>query len=170
MISIKISGLDELKKKIENQRNNFKTKGQIFLQRLAQEGLTVAKAQFSSAQYDGVNDVTVTVENMGPDKIAVVANGQAVAFIEFGTGVTYSEQHPKADDMGAVRGSYGQGKGNNESWTYYGEAGTNGVPVRDSDKGTVIRTKGNPPARAMYNASEQMRAKIQQIAKEVFTS
>ena len=60
MISIKISGLDELKKKIESQRNNFKTKGQIFLQRLAQEGLTVAKAQFSSAQYDGVNDVTVT--------------------------------------------------------------------------------------------------------------
>lgn len=170
MISIKISGLDELKKKIENQRNNFKTKGQIFLQRLAQEGLTVAKAQFSSAQYDGVNDVTVAVETMGPDKIAVVANGQAVAFIEFGTGVTYSEQHPKADDMGAVRGSYGQGKGNNESWTYYGEAGTNGAPVRDSDKGTVIRTKGNPPARAMYNASEQMRAKIQQIAKEVFTS
>lgn len=170
MISIKINGLDELKKKIERQRNNFKTKGQIFLQRLAQEGLTVAKAQFSSAQYDGVNDVTVTVETMGPDKIAVVANGQAVAFIEFGTGVTYSEQHPKADDMGAIRGSYGQGKGNNESWTYYGEAGTNGAPVRDSDKGTVIRTKGNPPARAMYNASEQMRAKIQQIAKEVFSS
>lgn len=170
MISVKVSGLDELKKKIENRRSNISNKGQMFLHRLAQAGLTVAQAEFRAAQYDGVNDVVVSIETLGPDKIAVVANGQAVAFIEFGTGITYTEQHPKADQMGAVRGSYGQGKGNNESWTYYGEAGTNGVPLRDSDKGTVVRTKGNPPARAMYDASQEMLNKIQQIAKEVFTS
>ncbi len=170
MITIKINGLDELKKKIATKRDNFDQKAQVFLKRLAEAGLVVADAQFRTAQYDGTNDVVVKVETLDQNHIAVVANGQAVAFIEFGTGITYTEQHPKADEMGAIRGSYGQGKGNNESWTYYGETGTDGVVVRESDNGAVIRTKGNPPARAMYYASQEMLNKIQQIAKEVFTS
>lgn len=170
MISIKISGIDELKKKIEARKNNFANKGQIFLQKLAEAGLTVAQAQFRTAQYDGVNDVVVKVEVLDKNRVAVVANGQAVAFIEFGTGISYPKEHPKAQQMGAVRGSFGQGKGNNESWTYYGETGTDGVAIRDSDKGTVVRTKGNPPARAMYYASQEMIGKITQIAEEVFTS
>lgn len=170
MISIKINGLDELKKKIADKRDNFDRKGQIFLKRLAEVGLTVADAQFRTAQYDGTNDVTVKVEVLSENRVAVVANGQAVAFIEFGTGITFTEQHPKADEMGAIRGSYGQGKGNNESWTYYGETGTDGVVVRESDNGTVVRTRGNPPARAMYQASQEMISKIAQIAKEVFSS
>lgn len=169
MISVKISGIDELKKKIADKKDNFDQKGQVFLKRLAEAGLTVANAQFRTAQYDGVNDVVVKIDMLDRNRVAVVANGQAVAFIEFGTGIYYPEEHPKAQQMGAVRGSFGQGKGNNESWTYYGEAGTNGAVVRDSDNGTVVRTKGNPPARAMYYASQEMLNKIQQIAKEVFT-
>lgn len=170
MISIKINGLDELKKKVESQSQSFKSKGQTFLLRLAKEGLNVARAEFNSAQYDGTNDVTVMIEIVGKNKVAVVANGQAVAFIEFGTGIHYTEQHPKADEMGAVRGGYGKGKGNNDSWTYYGETGTSGTVIKETDKGTVVRTKGNPPARAMYDASQKMIEKIQEIAREVFIS
>ena len=54
--------------------------------RLSQEGYQIAAAGFGKAQYDGVNDSAVSVENRGENVRAVVALGSAVLFIEFGTG------------------------------------------------------------------------------------
>ena len=71
--------------------------------------------------------------------------------------------------MGAVRGGYGQGKGNQSSWGYYGEAGTNGRIIKTTDKGDLVITRGNPPARAMYEADKAIMSQILKIAKEVFT-
>ena len=80
------------------------------LERLTQEGYEVASAGFASAEYDGTNDVTVSVEDRGKIK-AVVAVGGTVLFIEFGTGVTYPDNHPEARDLGMERGEYGHGRG-----------------------------------------------------------
>ena len=57
--------------------------------------------------------------------------------------------------------------------TYYGEPGTNGRVVRTQQKEgeeavDVIRTHGNPPARAMYDAGKAMRERIVEIAREVY--
>ena len=51
------------------------------------EAEQVASARFQSAQYDGTNDVSVSLEVREKNRIAVVAVGEAVLCIEFGTGV-----------------------------------------------------------------------------------
>ena len=67
-----------------------------------------------------------------------------------------------------VRGEYGQGKGSQDSWGYYGNPGTNGRVVKENGKGSLVITHGNPPARAMYDAGKEMREQVRAIAKEVF--
>lgn len=164
---IKITGLDKAIKRLDNLANEL-SNYKIFLEKLAEIGINVAQAKFTSATYDGINDVKVHSEWISDSTIQVIAYGHAVTFIEFGTGTIYTEQHPLASEMGAIRGSYGKGKGRRSSWTYYGEKGTNGRFVRSSDKGDVYRTQGNPPARAMYLASKEIKQKILDICKEVF--
>ena len=49
------------------------------------------------------------------------------------------------------------------------EPGTNGLERTRGDT-TVVLTHGNPPARAMYEASKAMREQIMVIAREVFST
>lgn len=137
-----------------------------FVRRLADIGVDVASAKFSTAQYDGDNDVTVHMEQNG--KVArVVAEGKAVAFIEFGTGIAYPE-HPSGSYK---HGTYGRGQGANPNgWVYNGSPGSRGQPVigRDGlERPGVYRSRGNPPAEAMWSAATEMAAQITQIWREV---
>lgn len=166
---MKITGIDKLISRLTNLANAGDSKMREFLEKLAAIGVSVAAVKFGNAQYDGDNDVKVLNPQWVSDKrLEIVAVGNAVTFIEFGTGITYNEQHPKASELGFNRGSYGQGKGARPSWAYYGIPGTNGRIVRDTSLGSVILTEGNPPARAMYDASKEIRNNILKIAKEVF--
>lgn len=141
-----------------------------FLERLCEVGRQTAAEIFAGAQYDGDNDVSVTVEKRGGG-YAVSACGQAVAFIEFGSGVSMP---PYPADAAAQhgRGEYGQGKGANPAgWVYAGEQGTGGRPVHDrsgAEKPGIYRTRGNPPAAAMYAAAKAMREAAPELAREVF--
>lgn len=113
--------------------------------------------------YAGTNDVVISVEPTATG-YKVVATGQAVLFIEFGTGILNPE-HPQSSEFGFSHGTYGKGKGANEKgWIYVGEQGNAGQPIREG----VYRTYGNPPAKAMYYAAKDMKAEIYTIAKEVF--
>ena len=123
--------------------------------RLATLGATVASIQFSRAFYDGVNDVSVRVDNTG--SVAVIyAEGEAVAFIEFGAGAAYGYGHPEASKFGTGPGTYPNGKGHwndpNGWWYAHGE-----------------HTYGNPPAMGMYQAREEIVQQYTQIAKDVFS-
>lgn len=169
-LKVSLGNIKETVPLLKKYRQDLDGRCREFLRRLAELGLKTAEVRFRSAQYDGTNDVGVKIEWDDDQHLRIVAAGKAVTFIEFGAGTFYSEDHPLAAEKGAVRGQYGQGKGSNESWTYYGDPGTNGSVVREADKGTVVRTKGNPPARAMYEASKAMRSQIMQIAKEVFST
>lgn len=169
-MEIKISGLDGLINKLKSYQKTFDDKQKKLLEELAKIGIDTASVKFQTAQYDGENDVVVsnTPEWVGDNKLFLTATGNAVTFIEFGTGVHYAEQHPKAAAFGAIRGTYGQGKGSRDTWGYYGLPGTNGQVIKENDKGTVVLTHGNPPARAMYDATKEMRNQILNIAREVF--
>lgn len=146
-------------------RKSIPYKVKRFLNYLSELGIQTAKLKFDTAQYDGVNDVVVEpVKWVSDTKLQIVASGTTILFIEFGTGITYTEQHPQAGEFGFVRGGYGKGMGKRRGWAYKGETGTNGALL---DNGLVL-THGNPPARAMYGASKIMKAKIREIAKEVF--
>jgi hypothetical protein len=126
--------------------------------RLAMLGATVASIQFARAIYAGSNDVTVRVDNTG--SVAVIyAEGEAVAFIEFGAGVYHNPGEPCPDPRpaGIVGiGEYGKGYGKRQTWVFRDEAGEK------------VFTHGNPAAMPMWYASEEMRSKITQIAREVF--
>ena len=134
-------------------------------QALALKGLGVAAAKFAIAQYDGTNDVRVQQPYEEGDSVILEARGEAVAFIEFGTGVHYSEEHPLAAERGMTRGGFGYHLGKLDSWRYVGDPGTNGED--DPNHPGYIRTHGNPPARAMYEAGKEMRNEIAETAREV---
>ena len=122
--------------------------------RLAQIGVSVAKINFGMAVYDGANDVTVRVDQTG--SVAVIyAEGNAVAFIEFGAGAKYGYGHPQAGELGFGPGTYPSEKGlwdNPKGWWF----------------GSGQHTYGNAPAMGMYKAVQAMTEQVTQIAREVF--
>ena len=127
--------------------------------RLAARGATVASIQFARAVYNGTNDVSVRVDDTG--SVAVIyAEGESVAFIEFGSGERYGSGHPQAGEFGFGPGTWsegpdGKGHWNNPKGWWYGHG---------------QHSYGNPPAMAMYNAVQAMTEDITQIAREVFGS
>jgi hypothetical protein len=157
-----ISKLDKLCKKY----SNLEAKMQTLLSRLGDEGVSVASYYFSRAIYDGTNDVTVHYE-LTQNQLLIVAEGHAVAFIEFGTGVYNPayESPEMASRVGAVgRGEYGKGYGKRRAWVYRGDPGTEGQILKNG----AVLTHGNPPASAMYTTTKDVHRKILEIAREVF--
>ena len=125
--------------------------------RLAQLGATVASIQFARAVYSGTNDISVRVDSTGSVAI-IYAEGESVAFIEFGTGAKYGYGHPQAGEFGFGPGTWSDGSEGKGHW--------------DDPKGWWYghgqHTYGNPPAMAMYKAVQTMTEQVTQIAREVF--
>ena len=162
-------GIDTLLREIESYTVWLKERSQVLLDRLAQAGFEVASARFAKAAYDGTNDASVSMETRSEGVRAVVAVGASVLFIEFGTGVTYPDNHPQAAELGMKRGEYGQGHGKQSSWGYYGDPGTNGVVKMKKDGSTVVITHGNPANRPMYATVNELEAMLPELVKEVFS-
>lgn len=156
-------------KQLKAYAQNLDAKMHTLMEKLAEVGLDVANTRYATAQYDGLpSDEPIGPTWVGDDTLEIGYSGSTILFIEFGTGVTYTEQHPLAGEFGYERGGYGYHLGKLSSWRYVGSPGTNGQP--DPDHPGWIRTEGNPPNRVLYDASKEMRTKIQEIAKEVFHS
>ena len=168
-MTVEVLGIDRVIRRLERMKRELESKNHEFIEKLALEGIEVADSHFSNAIYDGVNDVSPgQIVWLSDNEAQIVVSGTTVLFIEFGTGITYTDQHELAGKYGYVRVGYGQGKGANpKGWIYKGEPGTNGIPVKGRPAG-VYRTKGNPPARAMYLAGKAMRDRVEETAREVF--
>lgn len=151
-------------KQIRAYSNQLTSKYNKALERIAVIGGGTARVKFTQAMYAGKNDVEIEVKRVSNVKYQVVASGETVLFIEFGTGVINPEL-VEPSGLTYKHGTYGKGKGANPNgWVYVGEQGNAGKPLG----GDVYRTKGNPPARAMYDASKDMRAEIERIFREEF--
>ena len=162
-------GIDTLLREIESYTVWLKERSQVLLDRLAQAGVEVASARFAKAAYDGTNDASVSMETRSEGVRAVVAVGASVLFIEFGTGVTYPDNHPPAAELGMKRGEYGKGHGKQSSLGYYGDPGTNGVVKTKKDGSTVVITHGNPANMPMYETVKELEAMLPELVKEVFS-
>ena len=149
-------------------RKDIESKTKEFVQALAEEGVEVARVGFSEAVYDGTNDVTCHVEKKDDLTSAVVATGNAVLFIEFGSGITYNNFHPEAEDLGMERGEYGYKLGRLPEWRYSGEPGTNGEVITTGPHAGQIKTRGNPANMAMYNAKADLEDRFAEIARRIF--
>jgi hypothetical protein len=145
-------------KQIAQYKKDFLAKEKVFIKRLAEIGVSVASTGFSLADYDGVNDVRVTMTQSGT-RAEVIAYGETVGFIEFGTGVRNPEWDNKGMDYTPPKhGTYGKGYGARpKGWYFTAGAG-----------GASQHTYGNYPAEAMRTARDEMVSKVIQIAREVW--
>lgn len=160
-INIELSeqSIDNAIKELRRYSEWMARKEEELRSRLAMLGATVASIRFSRAIYNGDNDVTVDVEDNG--HVAVIkASGEAVAFIEFGSGIKHGYGHPQAGEFGFGPGTWSdgdEGKGhwdNEHGWWY----------------GSGQHSYGNPPAMAMYSAVQEITENVTRIAQEVFRS
>ncbi len=150
--------IDRAIKEVKQFKQEFLKKTERFVEGLAKIGLKEASVRFTTAMYDGINDVDVKLEEIN-NGFAIIAEGNAVAFIEFGAGVYHntSEPYPNPRPSGVVGiGEYGQGKGKRNAWGYLDETGE------------LVITRGNPAAMPMWYATTEMRDSITKLAKEVF--
>ena len=85
-LSLTKSGIQKAIDDLAAYRRSLERRLETLVDRLAAEGLSVASIRFANANYAGDNDVTVYMENDGK-AARICAEGSAVAFIEFGTGV-----------------------------------------------------------------------------------
>ena len=151
------SSIDSAIKQLQEYKKDFLAKEQIFVKRLAAIGVSVASTGFAVADYDGINDVTVRLEWNG-NKATVIAEGETVGFIEFGTGITNPEWDNSGMDYTPPKhGTYGKGHGKRPKGWYFSPGA-----------GSVQHTMGNPPAEAMRTARDVMIEKVTQIAREVW--
>ena len=164
-IELSLDGCKKALKQLEKCQKSLKDKLDEICKRVADFGLVRAQENFDAALYDGVKDVTVEVDKI-ENGYAVRANGTTVLFLEFGAGVHYPNDHPKAGELGIAHGTYGKGLGNNDYWFYTGQPGNAGGELAHGHTNSTI-THGNPANMPMYNASKDMRGEIQRIAQEV---
>lgn len=165
-IELSVSGINKAIKELAKYKQEFLEKEKRLVKGLADIGLREATVRFTSAAYDGVNDVSVSLVKT-TNGYAIMAKGNAVAFIEFGAGVYHnpSEPYPAPRPEGIVGiGEYGQGKGTRRAWFYYGDAGSNG----EIQENGAVKTRGNPAAMPLWYTSQEMEKSIMRVVREVF--
>lgn len=174
-IKIKIDPLDERSinhaiEMVSDYKNRIETKKKELIEALGSIGLSVLEVQFAHPYYAGLNDVKCDIEIVDDNKVVITARGEAVCFIEFGTGILFTnDPNPYAKELGFERGKYGKGKGSRlNGWTYYGEAGEGGASEPVPGRPGVYRTWGNGSLNAFPEAIERMLDMILVIAREVF--
>lgn len=168
-MSLNPASIDQAIKELEAYKKWLTQKTGEFLKALADEGMEIATVKFQNAQYDGTNDVSVSVEERGDTRAAVVAVGGSVLFIEFGTGVRYPDNHPEAAEHGMVRGEYGYKLGRlKKGWRYVGDPGTNGEVITEGKHAGEVHTYGNPANMSMYLTIRELEDKFEEIARRIY--
>ena len=171
-IKVRLSdaGLRDAERQIQEYKTTLNKKAQEFAKALADKGIDVAKVRFANAEYAGSNDVSCHVEQNG-NTCTIVAEGNSVAFIEFGTGVMHSSYGGELPNGVGEHGTYGNENGKHKRWYYYGESGNAGTPVKEVDgKGQLNYTSGNDAAMAMWGAVEEMASQVEATWREVWNS
>lgn len=149
--------IDEAIKQLKQYKKDFLAKEELFVKRLAEIGVSVAATGFATADYDGINDVQVSMTQSGTSAV-VIAYGETVGFIEFGTGVKFPEWDSTGMEYTPPKhGTYGKGHGARPKGWYFKQG-----------EGAVQHTYGNQPAEAMRTARDVMIERVTQIAREVW--
>lgn len=162
-IQLNGKGIDEMIRGVGAYQKWLVRKSNELARRLAEMGVVNASIEFSRAFYVGNNDTQMHLERRGDGRYAVVAQGEAVLFIEFGAGLLAQQGggHPEPHGFGA--GTYpGKGHWDDPNGWY--------LP---KDKWQADGTKhsyGNVPAMAMYNTVKELERELDRVVREVFAS
>ena len=158
-VDLSDAGIRRLSRELKQTEKELNRKAQELVDRLAAEGVEIAQFYFDIGVYDGVKDAKVRLEERGEKCTAVIAEGNSVLFLEFGSGYLLGYGHPEP-------GAYGPG-------TYPGKGhwdDPNGwyLPKAVQEATGIEHSVGNPPTAAMYNTVKELEQRIQEIASEVF--
>ena len=162
-IQLNGKGIDAMIRGVGAYQKWLVRKSNELAKRLAEMGVVNASIEFSRAFYVGNNDTQMSLERRGEGRYAVVAQGEAVLFIEFGAGLLAQQGggHPEPHGFGA--GTYpGKGHWDDPNGWY--------LP---KDKWQADGTKhsyGNVPAMAMYNTVKELERELDRVVREVFAS
>lgn len=145
-------------RRLEEYKAWILQKEEEFLTELAWMGATRVKMVLARPQYDGNTNFSVYFD-IDSGVATISANGQEIAFVEFGAGVWYNDAEsyplPRPDCIVGI-GQYGKGKGNDPRGWWF------------SKDGESRFTRGNPPAMAFYKAKVEIEESIGNVARKVF--
>ena len=155
-----LASIDAAVKEIREYKKWVLKKTKELSKRLAAIGVTLAAIEYSRVPYHGLKDVNLSIEvGAKENQYDIVANGETVLILEFGAGIKYGYGHPNpsVDGKPMGPGTYPSDKGH---W--------------DDPHGWYIpggeHTYGNPPAMAMYLTGKELRDRVLEVAKEVFST
>ena len=156
---LSVKGIEKLKEELKNYKVEFNKKVGLFVERLAQEGVTMARVKITE------KDAIYTGELLSSMKLRkgdTVYNGAKwyiytdcpwAKFVEFGSGIVGSEkQHPNSDIVGW---KYDINEHGESGWFYF----------KDDE---WHWTKGMPSRPFMYETALELQVIIPKIAREVF--
>lgn len=159
-IKVDLTNIDKAISDLEGYKKTFSENVTQFVKEVTEVGTDKAQQSFRIAQYDGVNDVTV-YKQVYKKAGVITARGEALLFIEFGTGL--EAQNPRDIPMDLYTYAYMPG-----SWSI----GPEGKGHWDNPNGWYYshgnRSFGNPANKCMYNAAKEMERMAPKIAREVF--
>lgn len=156
--------VDSAIKQLQDWKRDFNKRLEKFFSRLEEEGLNAVRANVSgiSPIYKG-DDIGVTSHKL-ENGFSIEMYGEHVAFIEFGSGITFNSpvgtsKHPKGERMGLTIGSYNPSSKNASSptgWWFTNRWG-------ESE-----HTYGTPTFSPLYDGELELIGRIREIANEVF--
>lgn len=179
----KLGSVDEALKNLEQVQERIEEYCKLLTQRLSTRGAEIARINFSNAVCTGVNDANVDFKISDDGKKGTVyADGNAVLFIEFGTGITKPDNQEERDNLisGNVvgHGEYGANAMNPHGWFYKGVKGNAPDDTTDAYRvlkdGTrvprpgIVHTYGNEANSSMWYSKLQLENQFTEIAKEVW--
>ena len=149
------ASLKRAAEQIRAYEKRFREKQEIFVKRLADECVKVIQAKYAPPQPYAGQQVDIEVNAVFEGLSAtIVASGETLLFLEFGTGVT----HREASYGPFKHGTYGQGKGRQKIWGFY----------LNGDKESLVLTSGNDPIEAFPAAERRIEEIFANVAREVF--
>ena len=156
-ISVDTKSLNHVINTVDKKLERYTKKVNNLTRKLAEMGATKVSLGYARALYDGYNDIDVSVEE-SENGFDIIASGEKVLFVEFGTGITMGYGHPQAGEFGYGPGTYNPQSGN---WK-----NPNGWYFKDTD-GQKYHTYGNPPSMTMYETAKQLKEAVLETAKVV---
>ena len=154
--------IDKAIQEIRHYQNNLQRKVQIFVDRLAREGLHVVQSTMESIPDEEKGSYYTEIVNTTNGDIigaAVRLTGDQVLFIEFSAGIRYgTSSYPLPSGNKYGMGTYpGKGHWNDPNgWWYIDE------------RGEKHHSYGNRAYMPMYHAEQSIIKQVRRIAKEVF--
>lgn len=161
------SSVADAVKELEDYGTNLEKAGAEIVRRLSLIGYDVAYQVMGGHVYTGETINSLTIVEVSPTRMKLVASSTAILFFEFGAGV-YGTGHPKAGELGMGAGTYPNQTHALDPNGWWFPTDDPSLAIRTDKDGQMWgHSHGNPPHMPMYQATQAMQKDLMTVAKEV---